>query len=85
MTLPTRLRVLMLLAVLGVLVLGGLVVGALAGAVGVTAYAVLAVALLVTGGVLGRRALARVEAEPLPAGRSCTCCTTSQFDPVEVV
>ena len=77
-----RLRVLMCLALLGVLGLVGVVVAVLAGVAGLVVFAVLAVPLVTVGVVRGRAALAP---EPLPAGRSCTCCTTTHFDPVEVV
>ncbi len=83
MRLPsTRLRVLMSLALLGVLLLVGLVVGALAGPVGVVVFVVLA-GVLVTVGI--RRGRAVLAPTPLPPGRTCTCCTTSQHDPVEVI
>ena len=78
----TRLRVLMCLALLGVLVLVGVVVAAVAGSVGLAGYAVLAAVLVVLGVLRGRAALAPAA---LPPGRSCTCCTTTHFDPVEVV
>ena len=83
MRLPsTRLRVLMLLALVGVLLLLGVVVAAVAGPVGVAGFAAVAVVLLVAGALRGRAAL---RPEPLPAGRSCSCCTTTHFDPVEIV
>ncbi|MBC7373901.1 MAG: hypothetical protein H7323_07920 [Frankiales bacterium] len=83
MRLPaTRLRILMCLALLGVLLLVGLVVGAIAGTVGVAVFVVLAGALVVLGIVRGRVALAPT---PLPLGRTCTCCSTSQHDPVRIV
>ena len=77
-----RLRVLMCLAVLGVLGLVGVVVAVLAGVAGLVVFAVLALLLVVLGVVRGRAALAPA---PLPAGRTCTCCTSTHFDPVEVV
>jgi hypothetical protein len=80
--LSRRLAALFCLAVLGILVLGGIVVGSLTGLVGLLGYAA------VTGGLLGL-AIARGrrlwQPAPLPAGRTCTCCTTSQHDPAEVV
>lgn len=84
-TAPTpsrRLLALMCAAVVGVLLAVGLVVGALAGLPGVLAYAAVALALVVVGAVRGRRLLAP---PPLPPGRTCTCCTTTHFDPVKVV
>ena len=83
MRLPsTRLRVLMLLALVGVLVLLGVVVAAVAGVVGLAVFAVLAAGLVGVGAVRGRAAL---RPQPLPAGRSCSCCTTTHFDPVQVL
>ena len=77
MRLPsTRLRVLMLLALVGV------VVAAVAGGVGLAVFAVLAAGLVGVGAVRGRAAL---RPQPLPAGRSCSCCTTTHFDPVQVL
>ena len=75
-----RLLALMCAALLGVLVVLGLVVAALAGPVGVAAYAVVAGALLAVVVVRGRPA-------PAPPGplRTCTCCTTTQHDPVRVL
>ena len=77
-----RLLALLCAAVLGVLLTVGLAVAALAGPVVAGVYAVVAVALVVVGAVRGRRLLAP---RPLPAGRTCTCCTTSHFDPVKVI
>jgi len=77
-----RLLALLCAAVLGVLLALGLLVGALAGAVGVAVYAVV-VAGLVALGV--RRGRALVAPPALPAGRSCSCCTTSHYDPVKVI
>ena len=83
MKLPsTRLRVLMCLALLGVLLLVGLVVGALLGAPGVVVFALLA-GILVTIGI--RRGRAALAPTPMSLGRTCTCCTTSQHDPVRVI
>ena len=83
MRLPsTRLRVLMCLALLGVLLLVGLVVGAIAGPLGVVLFVVLAGLLVAVGIVRGRAALTPT---PMPLGRTCTCCTTSQHDPVRII
>ena len=79
---PSRgLRLLLCGALLGVLVLLGLVVAAAAGVVGVVTYALLAAALVVVAVVRGRAAYAPT---PLPP-RTCTCCTTTHFDPVEII
>ena len=82
MTASRRLQLLFLIALLGVLVCVGLVVATLAGALAALAYAVLAVGLLVLGAARARAAeqVARRE-----AGYSCSCCTTSQHDPVKVI
>ena len=77
-----RLRALLCAAVLGVLLAVGLVVAAVAGVVGAVVYGVAALALVVVGAVRGRRLLSP---PPLPPGRTCTCCTTTHFDPVEVI
>ena len=84
-----RLLALLCAAVLGVLVVLGLALTALLGPVAGGAYAVVALALVVVGALRGRRVLApRASSGPVtarPAGRSCDCCTTTHFDPVEVV
>jgi len=77
-----RLQVLFLLALLGVLACVGLVVHALAGAVPALVYAALAVVLLLVGAA---RARATAAAARRAAGRTCTCCTASQHDPVKVI
>ncbi len=77
-----RLLALLCAAVLGVLVVLGLAVTALLGTVGGTVYAVVALVLVAVGVVRGRRLLAP---PPRPAGRTCDCCTTTHFDPVEVI
>lgn len=77
-----RLLVLLCAAVLGVLVSLGLLVAAVAGTVGVVVFVVLASVLVAVSAVRGRALLAP---PPLPPGRSCTCCTTTHFDPVEVI
>ena len=77
-----RLLALLCAAVLGVLVVLGLAVTALLGAVGGVVYAVVAVVLVAVGALRGRRLLAP---PPRPAGRTCDCCTTTHFDPVEIV
>ena len=77
-----RLLALMCAAVVGVLLALGVLVGALAGLAGVLAYAAVAVVLVGVAAVRGRRLLAP---PPLPPGRTCTCCTTTHFDPVKVI
>ena len=77
-----RLLALLCAAVLGVLVVLGLAVTALLGPVGGAAYAVLALVLVAAGVVRGRRVLAP---PARPAGRTCDCCATTHFDPVEIV
>ena len=77
-----RLQLLFLVAVVGVLACVGLLLGAVAGPVAAVGYAVVVLVLLAVG---ARRARAAQERARRAAGRSCTCCTTSQHDPVEVV
>jgi drug/metabolite transporter (DMT)-like permease len=79
-----RLLALLCAAFLGVLVVVGLAVTALLGPVGAVVYALVAVALVAVGAVRGRRLLAPPQS-PRPAGRTCDCCTTTHFDPVEVI
>ena len=73
-----RLQVLFLLALLGVLAAAGLVIADLGGPVAAVVYAV-----LVVGGLLHAAGRARAAAAP-PAGRTCTCCTSTVHDPIEV-
>ena len=79
---PSRpLAVLFCLALGGVLVALGVLAAALAGPVGLLGY--VAVAGVVVGvGVAKGRALTRPAPEP---ARTCSCCTTSHTDPVQVV
>lgn len=77
-----RLQLLFLTALLGVLVCIGLVVATLAGAVAALVYTVLALGLLVGGSA---RARAAEQAARREAGHSCSCCTSSQHDPVKVI
>ena len=76
------LPVLLCLALVGIAVSVGLVVLAALGWPTAVGYAVVVVALLLVGGARARRALAP---PPAPAGRTCTCCTTTQHDPVRIV
>ena len=81
-----RVQVLFLLALLGTLVCVGLLVAELAGPAAVAGYAVVALVLLALGSARARAAQASVQAASRrDAGRTCTCCTTSQHDPVKVV
>ena len=81
------LRVLLCLALLGIALAGSLVVASVLGAAAAVAYTVLVVLLVVLGVVRGRRALAPTYVAPsdLPPGHTCSCCTTSQHDPVRIV
>ena len=82
----TALRALLCVAVLGVLLLTGLVVTAVAGPAGAVAYAVLAGLLVGVAVVRGRAAFAPTRLAPADgAPRTCTCCTTTQHDPVRIV
>jgi len=73
-----RVQVLFLMALGGVLVLFGLLAGRLGGPVVLAAYVAVVLALLVVG---ARRARALA---PPPAGRTCSCCTSTVHDPVQV-
>ena len=77
-----RLQVLFLVALVGVLACIGLGVLALAGPVAALAYCVVAVLGLVVAAARARAAQAAARAAE---GRTCTCCTTSQHDPVKVI
>jgi hypothetical protein len=77
-----RVQVLFLVALLGVLSCVGLGVLAVLGPLPAAAYAILALVLLAAGGARARAAQA---AARRAAGRTCTCCTTSQHDPVKVI
>ena len=73
-----RLQVLFLLALGGVLVVLGLVVHAVGGWPALAVYVVVVLGLLAFGAWRARVALAP------PPGRTCTCCTSTVHDPVEV-
>ena len=77
-----RLAVLCCLSILGVALVVGVVVGSLTGVPGTIAYAVVSVLVLGFAVSRGRRLL-RPPAPP--PGRTCTCCTTSHTDPVQVI
>ena len=80
--LSRRLAALFCLAVVGIAVVIGLVALSLAGPVGAVVYAGVALLLLGVAASRGRRL---VQPPPQPPGRTCTCCTTSQHDPVQVI
>jgi hypothetical protein len=75
-----RVGVPFLLALLGVVFMLGLVVEQLLGAVGVAVYVLLLLAPLGYAMVKARQRRSR-----LAAGRTCTCCTGSVHDPVQVI
>ncbi len=77
-----RLGWLLCIALVGVVLAAGLLVGALLGAAAALAYAGGALALLAAAVTRGRRLLAP---PPLPAGRTCKCCTATHFDAVRVL
>ena len=77
-----RLGWLLCVALVGVVVSAGLLVGALLGGGAALAYAVVALVVLAIAITRGRRLLAP---PPLPAGRTCSCCTATSLDPVRVV
>jgi len=77
-----RLQVLFLVALLGVLLVVGLVVAELAGRWVSLGYAVVALALLCHGAA---RARAAQQSARSAGGRACTCCTSTQSDPVKVI
>jgi hypothetical protein len=79
---PKRLAVLFLLAILGVLVAVALVVGAVFGPVAAAVYGVLVVVGLLAATAAAKR---RVRAVARAEGRTCTCCTGSVHDPVQVI
>jgi hypothetical protein len=73
-----RLAALFLSAILGLLIAIGLALSTFGWLVEIPYVAVVLLAL----GVLARRA--RALRAPKDDGRSCSCCTTTVFDPVEV-
>ena len=82
------LRVLLCAALVGVLGCLGVVVRALVGGPGLLAFAVAAGLLVAVGVVRGRASFAPTPLSPAvgAAGpRTCTCCTTTQHDPVRIV
>ncbi|MGI8535713.1 MAG: hypothetical protein ACR2K2_04280 [Mycobacteriales bacterium] len=80
---PSRwLGALLCVAVVGVLLAAGLLVAVAAGTVAVLGYAAVVGLLLGVAVVRGRHLLSP---PPLPAGRTCTCCTATQHDPVRIL
>jgi hypothetical protein len=75
-----RVGVPFLLALVGVLFMLGVLVDELVGAAGVVAYVVLLAAPLGYAVVKARQRRSR-----LAAGRTCTCCTGTVHDPVQVI
>jgi len=73
-----RLQVLFLLALAGVLVLFGVLATRLGGPVALALYAVVVLGLLAAGAARARALLAT------PSGRTCSCCTSTVHDPVQV-
>jgi hypothetical protein len=78
--LSRQVRVSFLLAFSGVIFMLGTVVAAVAGPIAASAYAALVLAPLVLAAVSKRRRRAR-----LTAGHTCTCCTGTVHDPVQVI
>jgi hypothetical protein len=80
------LQVLFLVALLGVLFAIGVAVAELAGSWASLAYSVVVLGLLVVGAARARAAQERVrERGNSGGGRTCSCCTTTQYDPVKVI
>ncbi len=77
-----RLQRQFLLALGGVLVVLGIVAAELGGPVALGAY-LLVVAALVALGVRRARAVAARRTDR-PEGRTCSCCTSTVYDPVEI-
>ena len=75
-----RLQVLFLLSLLGVLVVVGLAVSLLVGPLGGAAYALVVAVLVVLAAARARARLAASRS----TGRTCTCCTSTVHDPIEV-
>ncbi|MCW2571200.1 MAG: hypothetical protein JWO88_1258 [Frankiales bacterium] len=78
--LSRQIRVTFLLAFSGVLFMLGTVIAAIAGPIAASTYAALVLALLILAAVAARRRAAR-----LASGRTCTCCTGTVHDPVQVI
>ena len=80
---PKRLAALFAAAVVGVLAAIGLVVEAIAGPVGAVLYVAVVLGLVALGVQQVRRRLRAAAA--VAAGRTCTCCTGTVHDPVQVI
>jgi hypothetical protein len=79
---PRRVAAVFLVALFGVLALVGALAWRAGGPLALAAYAVVVLGLLA---FLTVRARAMVAASRAEAGRTCSCCTSSQHDPVQVV
>ena len=79
---PRRLAALFLLAVTAVLAAVGAVLGAVLGTAVVVGYAVVVLGLVLVGAQVVKR---RARVAAIQAGRTCTCCTGSVHDPVQVI
>lgn len=77
-----RLGALLCVAVVGVLLAGGLSVAGIAGPAAALGYAAVAGLLFAVAVLRGRHLLAPPAA---PVGRTCTCCTATQHDPVRIL
>ena len=80
-----RLGLLFLVALVGVLAMIGAVLGRELGGPVALGYALVVIALLATGSVLARRQERAAADARLAAGRTCTCCTGTVHDPVQVL
>jgi hypothetical protein len=77
---PRRVAVPFLLAAVGVLFMFGVVIAVLAGTIALFVYAAFIVAPLAVSALQARRRRTR-----LSAGRTCSCCTGTVHDPVQVI
>jgi hypothetical protein len=80
---PRWLSALFVLAVTGVLASVGAILGRAIGPVAVAAYVIVLAALVAAGARVLRRRLQA--AARRAAGHTCTCCTGTVHDPVQVV
>lgn len=79
---PRRLAVLFLLASSGVLMMLGAVIGRVLGIAAVLAYVVVVAALLLVATIAAKR---WVRAQRRAAGHTCSCCTGTIHDPIQVI
>jgi len=77
---PRRIAVPFLLAAAGVAFIVGLVIYAVAGIIAVLSYL-----LLVLSPLVSWFRTSRLRSTRLAAGRTCTCCTGTVHDPVQVI